>query len=115
MNNFNLLCNEIMKDSLYIEDINQIYKLSDNILYETNCILPCPATLVKTVKDIVLKLVKDKNYSPIKLNLQEVLTDSFIKEQEDSNLVNTLYELLKSHNNAYVNIQIDGSPEFYIK
>lgn len=113
MNKFNLLCNEIMKDSLYIEDINQIYKLSDNILYETSSILPCPINLVKTIKDIVLKLVADKNYSAIKLNLQDVLSDSFIKEQEDSNLVNTLYALFKEHKNAYVNIQIDGSPEYY--
>lgn len=113
MSKFNNLYNKIIENEhILVSDINKIYDLSENILYETSSILPCPVNLVKAVKNIVLNLIESKDYSQVKLNLQKVLEDSFIKEQEDSNLVKTLYELFSSHDNAYINVQIDGSPEF---
>jgi hypothetical protein len=113
MDKFSKLYNRIIENEhIFVSDINRIYDLSENILYETNSVLPCPVNLVKAVKNIILDLVENNDYSPVKLSLQKVLEDTFIKEQEDSNLVKTLYELFNSHDNAYVNVQIDGSPEF---
>ena len=114
MNKFDKTFEQIMQDQfLFIEDINKLYLSANNILYETNTILPCPKQIFDIVKSKVLKLIKHNDYQPIKINLKHVLSDAFIKNQDDKNLISTLYKLFENHDSAYFNVKITGSKDVY--
>ena len=114
MNKFNNLFYKLThNETLLVENIKEIYFAANNILYETNEILPCPKKLFQIVKNEFIKLIQNKNYSSVKINLKDALTDEFFLNQEDKNLTKTLFQLFKNHDKAFFNIKIEGNENFY--
>ena len=78
MNKFNNLFYKLThNETLFVENIKDIYFAANNILYETNEILPCPKKLFQIVKNKFIKLIQNKNYSSVKISISLIACCTF--------------------------------------